>query len=93
MDRISVSHLVQDRTDELRRTADQVRQERSLRAKLAAAAAAVPSAQPVRPAEAVPLVEPVGVQAAGVQPDEARPAEGRPSPATAAGCTSAEHAA
>ena len=78
MDRISVSHLVQDRTDELRRTADQVRQERSLRAKLAAAAAAVPSAQPVRPGEAVP-----GVQAA----------EARPSPATAAGCTSAEHAA
>ena len=88
MDRISVSHLVQDRTDELRRTADQVRQERSLRAKLAAAAAAVPSAQPVRPAEAVPRVEPVGVQAVGVQA-----AEARPSPATAAGCTSAEHAA
>ena len=93
MDRISVSHLVRDRTDELHRTADQVRQERSLRANLAAAAAAVPSAQPVRPAEAVPRVEPVGVQTTRVQAAGVQPAEARPSPASAAGCTSAEHAA
>jgi hypothetical protein len=81
MDPISISHLVQDRTDELQRTADQVRRESSLRSKLGAAA--VPSAQPARPVEAVGRVAPASVQ----------PTEARPSPGKAAGCTSAQHAA
>lgn len=51
MDQITVARLVQDRTQDLQRTADQVRQERSLRSTARAAAATSASA---RPAEARP---------------------------------------
>jgi hypothetical protein len=50
MDPITATHLVQDRTQDLQRIADQVRQERSLRSKSTAAAAASPPAL-VRAAE------------------------------------------
>ena len=49
MDPITVTHLVQDRTQDLQQIAEQVRQERSLRA--TAAAEATPPAA-ARPAEA-----------------------------------------
>jgi hypothetical protein len=92
MDRISVSHVVQDRTDELQRTADQVRLERSLRSKPIAetAATAVPEAQPARSAEAIPRVQSAALGPAAIEP---APAAARPSPGTAADCASAEHAA
>ena len=100
MDPISVSHLVKDRTDDLRRTADQVRLERSLRPKqapvAAAAAADVPRSQPARPAETVPRAQPASAQPAEARPSpgNARSTEPRLSPGeAAAGCTAAEHAA
>ena len=49
MDPITVTHLVQDRTNDLQRIADQVRKERSLRSTAAAAQAAEPTVSaPVR---------------------------------------------
>ncbi|HUP55120.1 MAG TPA: hypothetical protein VM408_06415 [Methylomirabilota bacterium] len=53
MDPITVTHLVQDRTNDLQRTADQVRQERALRS--TAAAAAEPAAEPTSSAPAGPI--------------------------------------
>ena len=43
MDPITVTHLVQDRTEDLQRTADQVRRERTLRSTVAAVVAATPT--------------------------------------------------
>lgn len=50
MDPITVTHLVQDRTQDLQRIADQVRQERKLRSTSTAAAQATPP-ESARPAE------------------------------------------
>jgi len=77
MDPITVSHLVQDRTMELQRTADQVRQERALRS--TPSAGAVVGVRPTRPA-AEAAAHPTG------------PARVRPSPAKAGGCAPAEPA-
>jgi hypothetical protein len=77
MDPITFTHLVQDRTTDLQRTADQVRQERVLR--LTPSARAVAVAGPVRPA-----VE-TAAHATG-------PATARPSPSKAGGCAPAEPA-
>ena len=54
MDPITVSHLVQDRTQDLQRIADQVRQERSLRSddRPAASTAGHPSPDPPKPVAA-----------------------------------------
>ena len=49
MDQITVTKLVSDRTDDLRRTAEQVRQERALRSTTTSRSEAV--ALPRRPAE------------------------------------------
>jgi hypothetical protein len=60
MDPITTSHLVQDRTDALQRTADQLRQERALRAAPSTAAAEavavpVPRAGPANPTRATSM--------------------------------------
>jgi hypothetical protein len=52
MDPITTTHLVQDRTEDLQRIADQVRQERSMRSTPPAAAIAEATASPARPIEA-----------------------------------------
>ena len=84
MDPITVTRLVQDRTQDLQRIADQVRQERALRSTAAAAAEATPPV-PARAAE--PRLAPVPVQAS--KPRQA------PAPALAndARCDLAEPAA
>jgi hypothetical protein len=51
MDPITVTNLVQDRTQDLQRLADQVRQERSLRSTAVAATAEATPPAPARPAE------------------------------------------
>jgi len=77
MDPITVTHLVQDRTIELQRTADQVRQERALRSTSSADAIAI--ARALRPA-AEAASHPTG------------PAKAQPSSARAGGCAPAEPA-
>ena len=79
MDPITVTHLVQDRTDELQRTADQLRRERALRP--TRTVAAVASTAPRGAAPASPALRP-----------ERRP-DARPMPATTDGCTPARPAA
>ena len=77
MDPITVTHLVQDRTIELQRTADQVRQERALRSTSSADPVAV--ARDLQPA-AQAASHPIG------------PAKSQPSSAKAGGCAPAEPA-
>jgi hypothetical protein len=66
MDPITVTHLVQDRTQDLQRIADQVRQERALRSTPPAAA---PSS-PTRPAEARRSPAPTSTKAGACVPAE-----------------------
>jgi hypothetical protein len=66
MDPITATHLVQDRTKDLQRIADQVRQERSLRSTTPAEA----TASPVQPTEARRAPAPRGAKAAGCAPAE-----------------------
>ena len=68
MDPITVTHLVQDRTNDLQRIADQVRQERSLRATPPAGA----DAALARPAEVrrAPARASVPAKAGGCSPAE-----------------------
>jgi hypothetical protein len=70
MDPITVTHLVQDRTQDLQRIADQVRQERSLRATRTAAAAETTPPASARPAEPRRVPAPNPARAAGCAPAE-----------------------
>jgi hypothetical protein len=79
MDHITVTQLVQDRTTDLRRTADQVRQERVLRS--------TPSAEVV-PVAVVPPTRPPASAAAHAT----GPALAPSSPAKAGGCAPPEPA-
>lgn len=69
MDPITVTHLVQDRTQDLQRIADQVRQERKLRSTSTAAAEATPPAS-ARPTEPRRVPAPNPARAAGCAPAE-----------------------
>ncbi len=88
MDPITASHLVKDRTQDLQRIAEQVRQERALRPTSAAALEASPSSSAVAtstaPAEAAPQTMNRLAEA---------PRASSATPATAAGCDLAEPAA
>lgn len=72
MDPITATHLVQDRTQDLQRIADQVRQERLLRSTSARAAAEAAAPAPVRAAEPRLAPAPAPANAAGC--DLAEPA-------------------
>jgi hypothetical protein len=66
MDPITVTHLVQDRTQDLQRIADQVRQERSLRSTPPAEV----TASPARTAEARGATPPAPTKTGGCVPAE-----------------------
>jgi hypothetical protein len=70
MDPITTTHLVQDRTEDLRRIADQVRQERSMRSTPPAAAVAEATASPARPIEAPRSAAAARTNAGGSAPAE-----------------------
>ena len=93
MDPITVTHLVQDRTQDLQRIADQVRQERSLRSTAHAEATASTAAAEATPPSPIRTTEPRREPAH----TPARPAEQRlapaAAPANAAVCDVAEPAA
>ena len=76
MDPITVTHLVKDRTVELQRTADQVRQERALRSTSSADAIAIAALRPAAHA----CSHPIG------------PAKAQPASAKVGGCAPAEPA-
>jgi hypothetical protein len=66
MDPITVTHLVQDRTDDLRRIADQVRQERALRSTPPEAV----TSSPTRRAQPRRSPTPTSTKAGGCAPAE-----------------------
>jgi hypothetical protein len=70
MDPITTTHLVQDRTEDLQRIADQVRQERSMRSTPPAAAVAEATASPARPIEAPRSAAATRTNAGGCAPAE-----------------------